>query len=87
MSKNKKNKGTFKKVLAYIGKYRIYLFISIILATLTVALTLLLPVLIGNAIDLIIGKDQVDLKAIAKIFGVCAVMIVLTALFQWIMNV
>ena len=56
MSKPKKNKGTVKRVLQYIGKYKIYLLLSIILAAASVAMTLVLPVLIGDAIDFIIGK-------------------------------
>ena len=51
MSKIKNQKETIKKVLNYIKKYRILMIISIILAALTVALTLYVPILIGRAID------------------------------------
>ena len=87
MKNTKKKNGTLKKVLSYIGKYRIHLFITIVLATLTVALTLALPVLIGDAIDYIIDKNNVDFEKIGFLSAVCVAIIVATALFQWIMNV
>ncbi len=87
MKNTKKSRGTIKKVLTYIGKYRIFLFITILLAALTVALTLALPVLIGNAIDFIIDKGNVDFKNIGTISLICIGIIIATAIFQWIMNV
>ena len=53
--KKKADKDTFKKVMTYIGKYRLLMFLSIVMAAMTVALTLYVPVLIGDVIDLIIG--------------------------------
>ena len=87
MKNTKKSRGTLRKVLTYIGKYRIFLFITILLAALTVALTLALPVLIGNAIDFIIDKGNVDFKNISRTSLICIAIIVATAIFQWIMNV
>ena len=87
MKNTKKSRGTIKKVLSYIGKYRIFLFITILLAALTVALTLALPVLIGDAIDFIIDKGNVDFDNITRLSIICIGIIVVTALFQWIMNV
>ena len=87
MKSSKKSRGTIKKVLSYIGKYRIFLFITILLAALTVALTLALPVLIGDAIDFIIDKGNVDFDNITRLSIICIGIIVVTALFQWIMNV
>jgi len=87
MKNSKKSRGTIKKVLKYIGKYRIFLFLTILLATLTVALTLALPVLIGDAIDFIIDKGNVDFDSIGKLSIICIAIIAATALFQWIMNV
>ena len=87
MKSSKKSRGTIKKVLSYIGKYRIFLFITILLAALTVALTLVLPVLIGDAIDFIIDKGNVDFDNITRLSIICIGIIVVTALFQWIMNV
>lgn len=87
MKNTKKSRGTINKVLKYIGKYRIFLFLTILLATLTVALTLALPVLIGDAIDFIIDKGNVDFDSIGKLSIICIAIIAATALFQWIMNV
>ncbi|MBQ9070922.1 MAG: ABC transporter ATP-binding protein [Clostridia bacterium] len=82
---NKKS-STLSRVLGYIGRYKILMLISAILATCIVALTLYVPILIGNSIDLIIGKDNVDLKKIAEYLTVAGVMIVITALMQWVMS-
>ena len=58
---NKKNQTqTIKKVFHYLGKYRIFVVISILMAMASVALTLYVPKLTGNAIDYIIGPEQVD---------------------------
>ncbi len=79
--------GTMKKVLSYIGKYKWLLPISIILALLTVAGTLYFPVLIGEAIDCIIGYGNDSLfKEMKEIFFKAGVLVVLTALCQWLMS-
>ena len=75
------------KVMRYIKKYRIYIFLSLIFAAVTVALTLYLPILTGDAIDLVLGRGKVDFKGIFDIFKVAAVVILLTSVSQWIMNV
>ena len=84
--KKQKKPSTLKKVLRYIGKYKFLLPITLLFATLTVALTLYVPILIGDAIDLIIGKDNVDFVAISKILVISAVLIGITAISQWIMS-
>lgn len=81
-----KNKGTIKKVWKYIDKYRFQLILSIILAGFTVALTLYIPILAGRAIDCIVGKGNVDFGGIFKILRTAAIVIVITAVLQWIMN-
>ncbi len=86
-STNKAPRGTLLRVLFYLRGYRAYLIFSLILSLLTVALTLWLPVLIGNAIDLIVGRNAVDFHGIKTIFLQSAIIIILTALFQWLMNV
>lgn len=83
---NVKNTKTLKKVLRYIGRYKFLLPVSMLLALITVALTLYVPMLIGDAIDLILGKDNVDFDGIAKILGFAAVLIVITAVSQWLMS-
>ena len=85
--KNRAPKGTLRRVLTYLRGYRTYLALSLLLSLATVILTLWLPVLIGDAIDLILGKDQVDFAGIMEIFKKSVVVICLTALFQWLMNV
>ena len=80
------NKSTIRKVLKYIGKYKYLLPVSIILALATVALTLYVPILIGDAIDLMIGKGQVDIPAVVDILLLAIVLIGATALCQWLMS-
>lgn len=86
MSGKKAKKGTFKKVLHYIGRYKYLLALSVIFAALSSALTLYVPILIGNAIDCIIGKGEVDFNAVFGILVKVGVTVGLTALFTWLMN-
>ena len=81
-----KNKSTVKKVLKYIGKYKYLLPVSIFLALATVALTLYVPILIGDAIDLMIGVGQVDIQKVIEILLLAVVLIGATALSQWLMS-
>lgn len=84
--KNQKNQRTLSKVLRYIGKYKLLLPISMLLALITVALTLYVPKLIGDAIDLIVGKGEVDFAGVARILGFAIALILITALAQWLMS-
>ncbi len=79
-------KNTVVKVLKYIKKYRALLTLSLVLAAASVAMTLYVPVLIGNSIDCIIGKNNVDFKTISAYLIKIAVIVGIIALFQWIMN-
>lgn len=81
------NKEVLIKVLRYVKKYRIYIICSLLFAAITVAFTLYFPILTGKAVDCIIGKDKVDFDGIISIFETAIVVIVLTALSQWGMNV
>lgn len=83
---NENQKSTLRKVLRYIRRYWGYLGASIILAAVTVALTLYLPILIGQAVDRIVGKGAVDFAGIFVILRKMAVIIGLTAVAQWITN-
>ena len=83
---NANQKSTLRKVLRYIRRYWGYLGASIILAAVTVALTLYLPILIGQAVDRIVGKGAVDFAGIFVILRKMAVIIGLTAVAQWVMN-
>lgn len=89
MSKQKARalRGTLRRVLSYLRGYRLYLVLSLILALSSVALTLLLPVLIGNIIDCIVGKNNVNFNTVTQIIAQSAIVITATALFQWLMNV
>lgn len=88
-NKNKRNSSgkTIRKVLIRIKKYWIFVAISIIMATITVASTLYVPILIGNAIDYIVGAGDVNFGEIAKILVKVGVVIGITALSQWFMNI
>ena len=86
MTKNNKSRGTLGKVLKYIGKYKLLLPVSMLLALVTVALTLYVPKLIGDAIDLIVGRGEVDFAGVGKILGVAVALIFITALAQWLMS-
>lgn len=79
-------KETLKNVMKYIKKYMFFVVISILLAAITVALTLYVPILTGRAVDMIIGKGNVDFKGIYKILYKIGIIVLLTALAQWIMN-
>lgn len=80
------NQEILKKVLDHIGKYKIFLFFSIVLAAISVILTLYIPILTGQAVDCILGPGAVDFGGILDILKKMAVIIVLTALVQWVMN-
>ena len=81
-----KQSSTVSKVLKYIGKYKLLMLLSAILAVGIVALTLYVPILIGKSIDLIIGKGLVDIEGILKHLTLAGILILLTALMQWIMS-
>ncbi len=84
--KKKINKGTLKKVLFYVGKYKIHLFVSIILAAASVASGLYIPVLAGKAIDEIVAPGKVDFIALLPLLRQIGILALATGLAQWIMN-
>lgn len=88
MSEKKQSiqKETLKKVLRYVRGHLPLMICSIIFAAATVALTLYAPILIGRAIDMIVGKGDVNLKGIASILLEIGIIVAATALFQWLMN-
>ncbi|CDA24114.1 aBC-type multidrug transport system ATPase and permease components [Roseburia sp. CAG:197] len=88
-SKKEKRQGqmeTLKKVFHYMKHYIPILILSIILATITVALTLYFPILTGKAIDFILAKGKVDFAGILSLAKEGILIIAITALAQWIMN-
>lgn len=88
MSDKKKsiNKNTWKKVMKHIRRYWFAVAMSLVLAAVTVVLTLYVPILTGEAVDLMIDKGLVDMPGILAILKKIAIAMVLTALAQWIMN-
>ena len=89
MSKQKNMTGqiaTLKKVMHYLKHYIPILILSVVLATVTVALTLYFPILTGRAIDLILDKGHVDFSGILAIAKEGAIVIGITAAAQWVMN-
>ena len=89
MSKQKNMTGqiaTLKKVMHYLKHYIPILILSVVLATVTVALTLYFPILTGRAIDLILDKGNVDFSGILAIAKEGAIVIGITAAAQWVMN-
>ena len=81
-----KKKNTMRKLLRYLKKYWLLLILSLLFAALTVAMTLYLPILIGQAVDLIVAPGQVEFSAIARLLLKMGILICATALSQWIMN-
>ena len=84
---SERQKSTLKKVLRYLGKYRIYLILSLVLASVTVALTLYIPKLTGRAVDFIVDKGLVDFPGVFSILIQIGVCTLVTALAQWLMNI
>ncbi len=75
------------KVLKYIGHYKIYLFISLFLAVLTVTLQLWIPKLTGSAVDYMLGANNVAFDGIFKILLQIGICVGVTGIGQWIMNI
>ena len=85
-AKQKAQPGTMKKVLEYLRPYMGLVALSVLLAAVTVALTLYVPVLIGRAIDLIVGPGQVDMPGILRLILRIAIVVAATAAMQWVVN-
>lgn len=84
--KEKAQKGTLKKVLRYIKKYRLFVALSLVLAAVTVAGTLYIPILTGRAVDLIVSPGQVDFPGIFRLLLQAGIVIGIAAFAQWVMN-
>ena len=82
----KVQKGTIPKVWRYIRRYRLLLILSMLFAAATVAMTLYLPILIGNAIDLIVSPGHVDFPGIRSLLIKIGIIAGCTGLTQWLMN-
>lgn len=84
--KEKAQKGTLKKVLRYIKKYQLFVALSLVLAAVTVAGTLYIPILTGRAVDLIVSPGQVDFPGIFRLLLQTGIVIGIAAFAQWVMN-
>ena len=86
MSKSSK-KGVFSKIMRYIGRYKYLLALPVLFAAASAVLILLVPVFIGDAIDLIVSKGKVDFAGVGSILFKIGVIISITAILQWLMNI
>ena len=86
MEKKSSQMDALKKVLNYIRRYWFMVGLSLVLAAVTVVLTLYIPILTGDAVDLLLGKGNVDFPAVFAIMKKIAVAMVFTAAAQWVMN-
>ena len=78
---------TLKEVMHHLGQYRIFLVFSVLLAAVSVALTLYIPKLTGNAVDYIVSKGNVDFPGVFRVMLQIGICTLTTALAQWLMNV
>lgn len=79
-------KNTLKKVFRYVSKYHFLIAISMLLAALTALLSLYVPILVGNAIDLLVGEGAVDFTQVTMLLIKVAVCVVFISFAQWYMN-
>ena len=87
MKKSKFKSSTIKQVLHYVRNYKLLLFLSILFATVTVALSLYIPIIVGQAIDLLAnGQGKIDLDKVLVLLGNIGIIAIIIALLQWIMN-
>ena len=77
---------TIRRILHYIQNYRGHVILSILLAAVTVVLTLYIPILTGQAVDTIVGPGEVDWTTLLQILEQMGFMILVTAFAQWVMN-
>ena len=87
MANKNDSRRTIAQVLGFLRPYRLLVALSLLFAFITVALTLYLPILIGDAVDFIIGPGEVYFDRIASLFGLMGAVILCNALSQWLMNV
>lgn len=84
--KTRAQAGTLRRVLRYVKRYRLWLVLTLLLAIVTVALTLYIPILVGRALDAIEGAGNVDFGAVSRILLTVGVSVAVTALAQWVMS-
>lgn len=80
------NKETLKRLFAYCKPYKLKILILMILSILSVIFTLFMPILLGEAIDLLIGKQQVNFKLLINQLLLITIMVLIVSFIQWIMG-
>ena len=85
--KKPSQKKTLKKLWGYLKNYKVFVFFSVVMAAFTVAGSLYVPIMVGKAIDCIVGKNQVDFHNITRILIRIAMIVATTGIAQWIMNI
>ena len=88
VSDNRKKgyQSTIKRILDYIGHYKWGVLFSLCLAAITVVTTLYAPILIGDAVDFIVGPNDVDFAGLMGVLQKMGIVILITAVSQWLMN-
>lgn len=81
-----RQQSTIKKIFKYMKPYIHFLILSLVFAVISVALTLYAPILVGEGVDLVFGKGNVDFTGVLKILEKLAVVIAITGVAQWLMN-
>ena len=87
MEEKRSQSKTIKKIFTYLKKYWFLIVLSLVLAAISVALTLYVPILVGDAIDLIVEAGNVDMPGILAILKQIVILMLLTAVAQWVMNI
>ena len=87
MAKNKTQWGTVKKLLRYIRRHTWLILASLLFAGVSAVLTLYVPILTGRAIDCIVAEGRVDFQGIFQVIKIMLLVVLVTALAQWLMNV
>ena len=86
-NKLRSQSATLRRVLRYIRPYLPMLALSLLLALVTVALTLYVPILVGRAVDCLLGVGAVDFPALRTVLVTIGACVLATAAAQWVMNV
>lgn len=79
------SKAVIKRIMTYLNKHLITLFITFFLSIVAVTLTIYVPILFGDAIDFIVSKDNVNFDSLIKILYNIVIIIFIIGLIQWIM--
>ena len=81
------NKKTILRILKYIKRYRFLVVLSLICAAISVVLTLYAPIIMGHAVDRVVGPGKVDFTGLKGMLAKLVIVVVITAVAQWVMNV